>query len=186
MDDKKYIPFKIAHLSLMTLTIVITLVGMIQMAKKFGTGIDGLLVIRLLSSAVRILAMVVGILYLVSGYKKSSAKYYKLFFCLMVVALVFRLAVFITNKLSTLMIVGAVATIILAIVLMAGKDLGKNVSYSLLAALVIIEILLKLPLGLSGVSIGQLGGELSMFMLYGTAGFMITAKYIDKALRGSN
>ena len=83
------------------------------------------------------------------------------------------------------MIIGAVVTIILAIILMAGKDLGRNVSFAILAALIIIEVLLKFPISLSDISIGQLGGELSMFMLYGTAGFVITAKYIDKTLRGS-
>jgi len=186
MEDKKYLPFKIAHLILMTLTTVITVVGMIQMIRRFGTGINGVLTIRMLSSAVRILAMIVGILYLVSGYKKSSAGYYKLFFCLMTIALAFRLLVFITNKESTLRIIGAVITIIVAIVLMVGKNLGRNVSVALLAFLIIIDILLMLPINLSGVSFGQLGGELSMFMLYGTAGFMIAAKYIDKALRGTN
>lgn len=98
MNDKKYMPFKIAHLVLMTLTIVITLVGMIQMTKKFGGGSDVAVIIRLLSSVVRIMAMFVGILYLVKGYKKSSAVYYKMFFWLMMVALVFRFIVFITRK----------------------------------------------------------------------------------------
>lgn len=79
MNDKKYMPFKIAHLILMTLTIVITIVGMIQMTKKFGGGSDVAVIIRLLSSVVRIMAMFVGILYLVKGYKKSSAAYYKMF-----------------------------------------------------------------------------------------------------------
>ena len=167
------------------LTIVITFVGIIQMTKRLGTGTDGVVMIRLLSSAVRVSAMVVGILYMTSGYKKSAAGYYKLFFCLMVISLIFRLMVFITNKVNTLMIIGAVVTIILAIILMAGKDLGRNVSFAILAALIIIEVLLKFPISLSDISIGQLGGELSMFMLYGTAGFMITAKYIDKTLRGS-
>ena len=186
MNDKKYLPFKIAHLILMTFTTIVTIVGMVHMIKRFGGDINGLLTIRMLSSVVRILAMVVGVVYLVSGYKKSSAKYYKLFFCLMMIALVFRLLVFITTGKSTIMIIGAVATIVLAIVLMAGKNLGRNISYALLAILTVIEILLLLPVGISGISLGQLGGELSMFMLYGTAGFMITAKYLDKSLRGSN
>ena len=186
MDNKKYLPFKIAHLILMALTTIITIVGMVNMIKRFGGDMNGLLSIRMLSSIVRILAMVVGIIYLVSGYKKSSARYYRLFFCLMMIALVFRLLVFITTGKSTIMIIGALATIILAIVLMIGKNLGRNVSYALLAVLIIIEILLLLPVGLSGISLGQLGGELSMFMLYGTAGFMIVAKYLDKSLRGTN
>lgn len=185
MDNKKYLPFKIAHLILMTLTTVITVVGMVQMVKRFGTGIDGLLTIRLLSSAVRIVAMIVGILYLVSGYRKSSAGYYKLFFWLMMISLVFRLLVFFTNKVNTAMILGGVLSIVLACLLMAGKDLGRNVSVILLISLVIIEVLLKFPISLSDISIGQLGGELSMFMLYGTAAFMVAAKYIDKSIRGT-
>ena len=183
---KKYLLFKIAHLILMTFTIVIIVVGMVHMINRLGSGNDGLLIIRMLSSLVRILAMITGIIYLVSGYKKSSAKYYKIFFCLMMLALVFRLLVFITNKESTVMMLGAIVTISLACILMLGKDLGRNVSFILLAILLVIEILLLLPVGITGVSLGQLGGELSMFMLYGTAGFMITAKYIDKSLRGSN
>ena len=185
MDDKKYTLFKMIHLILMALTILVTLIGMVQMTMKLGSGNDAVVAVRLLSSLVRILAMVVGILYLISGYKKSSAGYYKLFFWLMMIALVFRLLVFITRKADTLMLVGGVITIILAFVLMAGKDLGRNLTFCLLALLIIVEIALKFPIGLSDVSIGQLGGELSMFMLYGTAGFMATAKYIDKSLRGS-
>ena len=185
MDDKKYTAFKMIHLILMALTILVTLIGIVQMVTKFGGGNDAIVAVRLLSSLVRIMAMVVGILYLISGYKKSSASYYKLFFWLMMIALVFRLLVFITRKADTLMLVGGVITIILAFVLMAGKDLGRNVTFGLLALLIIVEIALKFPIGLSDVSIGQLGGELSMFMLYGTAGFMATAKYIDKSLRGS-
>ena len=186
MEDKRYLPFKIAHLVLMSLTIIVTLVGMIQMARKFGTGIDGVLVIRLISSVVRIAGMVIGIIYLVSGYKKSSAKYYKLFFCLMTIALFFRQMVFVTNKVNTAMMIGGAVTIILSIVLTLGKDLGRNVSFAILALMIIIEVLLKFPISISDISIGQLGGELSMFMLFGTAGFMIAAKYIDKSLRGSN
>ncbi len=185
MDDKKYRPFKLAHLILMALTIVITLAGMVNMTRRLGGGIDGLLTLRLVSSAIRIFAMSVGILYLVSGYKKNSAGYYKLFFWLMVICLVLRLMVLYTNNVNTLMLIGGAATIVLAFVLMAGKDMGRSVSYALLAALVIIEILLKLPFSFSNLSIGKLGGEFSMFMLFGTAGFMITAKYIDKSLRGS-
>ena len=64
------------------------------------------------------------------------------------------------------MLVGGVITIILAFVLMAGKDLGRNVTFGLLALLIIVEIALKFPIGLSDVSIEQLGEELSMFMLY--------------------
>ena len=98
MEDKRYLPFKIAHLILMSLTIIVTLVGMIQMARKFGTGIDGVLVIRLISSVVRIAGMIIGIIYLVSGYKKSAASYYKLFFCLMTIALFFRQMVFVIRQ----------------------------------------------------------------------------------------
>jgi hypothetical protein len=94
--------------------------------------------------------------------------------------------VFVTNKVNTAMMIGGAVTIILSIVLTLGKDLGRNVSFAILALMIIIEVLLKFPISISDISIGQLGGELSMFMLFGTAGFMIAAKYIDKSLRGSN
>lgn len=186
MNDKKYLPYKVLHMALMVATMLVTAVGLFQMLGRIGGGNDWPLLIRIVSSITRIIAMGVGILYLVSGYKKSSAKYYKLFFCLMTIALVFRQMVFVTNKVNTAMMIGGAVTIILSIVLVIGKDLGRNVSFALLALLIIIEVLLKLPISFSDISIGQLGGELSMFMLFGTAGFMITAKYIDKSLRGSN
>ena len=93
--------------------------------------------------------------------------------------------VFVSTGKSVIMIIGSILTIILAFVLLVGKDLGRDVSLILLTALIVIEVLLKLPFSLNDVSIGQLGGELSMFMVFGTAGFMITAKYIDKELRGT-
>ncbi|MBQ3295461.1 MAG: hypothetical protein IJH00_03130 [Erysipelotrichaceae bacterium] len=185
MNDKKYLPYKILHLILMVATMFITAVGLFQMLGKIGGGQDWPLLIRIISSIVRIIAMGVGILYMLSGYKKSSAGYYKLFFCLMVVVLILRTMVFVSTGKSVIMIIGSILTIILAFVLLVGKDLGRDVSLILLTALIVIEVLLKLPFSLNDVSIGQLGGELSMFMVFGTAGFMITAKYIDKELRGT-
>ncbi len=185
MNDKKYLPFKIIHLVLMVATLLITVVGLFQMFRKLGSGQDWALLVRMISSIVRIMAMVVGIIYLVSGYKKSSAGYYKLFFCLMVVVLILRTMVFLANGMNAIMVAGSILTIIIAFVLLVGKDLGRDVSLILLTAMIVIEILLKLPFSFEGMSIGQLGGELSMFMMFGTAGFMMTAKYIDKELRGT-
>ncbi len=185
MNDKKYLPFKIIHLILMCATILITVVGLVQMTKRLDEGMTGVMLIRMISSIVRILAMNVGVLYLVSGYKKSSAGYYKLFFALMLVCLILRTMVFFTNGVSTFMIIGSIVMDVLAAVLLFGKDLGRDMSLILLTAMIIIEVLLKLPFSFKDISIGQLGGEFSMFMLLGTAGFMLTAKYIDKSLRGT-
>ena len=172
-------------MALMVATMLVTAVGLFQMLGRIGGGNDWPLLIRIVSSITRIIAMGVGILYLVSGYKKSSAGYYKLFFCLMVVVLILRTMVFLANGMNAIMVAGSILTIIIAFVLLVGKDLGRDVSLILLTAMIVIEILLKLPFSFEGMSIGQLGGELSMFMLFGTAGCMMTAKYIDKELRGT-
>jgi len=172
-------------MALMVATMLVTAVGLFQMLGRIGGGNDWPLLIRIVSSITRIIAMGVGILYLVSGYKKSSAGYYKLFFCLMVVVLILRTMVFLANGMNAIMVAGSILTIIIAFVLLVGKDLGRDVSLILLTAMIVIEILLKLPFSFEGMSIGQLGGELSMFMMFGTAGFMMTAKYIDKELRGT-
>ncbi len=185
MNDKKYLPYKVLHMALMVATMLVTAVGLFQMLGRIGSGNDWPLLIRIVSSITRIIAMGVGILYLVSGYKKSSAGYYKLFFCLMVVVLILRTMVFLANGMNAIMVAGSILTIIIAFVLLVGKDLGRDVSLILLTAMIVIEILLKLPFSFEGMSIGQLGGELSMFMMFGTAGFMMTAKYIDKELRGT-
>ncbi len=185
MNDKKYLPYKVLHMALMVATMLVTAVGLFQMLGRIGGGNDWPLLIRIVSSITRIIAMGVGILYLVSGYKKSSAGYYKLFFCLMVVVLILRTMVFLANGMNAIMVAGSILTIIIAFVLLVGKDLGRDVSLILLTAMIVIEILLKLPFSFEGMSIGQLGGELSMFMMFGTAGFMMTAKYIDKELRGT-
>ena len=93
--------------------------------------------------------------------------------------------VFFTNGVSTFMIIGSIVMDVLAAILLFGKDLVRDMSLILLTAMIIIEVLLKLPFTFKDISIGQLGGEFSMFMLLGTAGFMLTAKYIDKSLRGT-
>ena len=186
MKDKEYLMFKIIHLMLMCATIVLTVIGLIQLMNGPDENLDGAMLIRIISGVVRILAMDVDVLYLVSGYKKRSAIYYKLFFALTMVALILRILIFLTNGASIIMIIGSIVTTILTAVLLFGKDLGRDRSLILLTVTIIIEVIMKLPIGFSDISIAQLGGEFSMFMLLGTAGFMLTAKYIDKSLRGTD
>ena len=185
MDDKKYLPFKIIHLILMFIVAVMTFIDLIKMTRQLGSTIDLNLLIDMAFGIVNIMAMDVGILYLVSGYKKNSAMYYKLFFGLLSVALVIRIVLFLMNKANTLLLVCSIVSLILSLVLFLKKDLGRNYSLILFITLFLIEIVIKFPFMTNDASIRRMGNELSMFMLFGTAGFMISAKYIDKELRGT-
>jgi len=89
------------------------------------------------------------------------------------------------NKANTLLLICSIVSLILSLVLFLKKDLGRNYSLILFITLFLIEIVIKFPFMTNDASIRRMGNELSMFMLFGTAGFMISAKYIDKELRGT-
>ena len=185
MNDKEYLPFKVAHLILMGITIVITCIDLFQMISGLRDGKDLLVMLRLFSDVVRIVAMMIGLIYLVTGYKKSSANYYKYFFVMLILAEISRLLVLFVRDSNILLLISGSVSVMLSIVLLAKKDLGRNRSLIVLFVLIVIELVIGIFMALQNVTLGQLGSDFSMLMLLGTAGFMISAKYIDKELRGT-
>ena len=74
MEKKKYLPVKIVHIALMTVALMISVISMIKLLQ---TGKDS--VYYFLVNITKILALLSGIYYIMDGYKKADASYYKTF-----------------------------------------------------------------------------------------------------------
>ena len=188
MENKKYLPLKIIHLVFMLFGLCSYLYSI---AKINAISSDmRYIVISLCQSISAIFALISGILYLVKGYKKNAATYFKGYVWIALIADMFATIVGITNIGSYfLKAVWAVGLILLAI-LATSKDLGKTKSYAIAICIFICKAIL-LGVTLSGYSI--LGpafipvvfDAVAQIILTVTTSFMVCGKYIDKDSRGA-
>ena len=139
-----------------------------------------------------ILAMlIVGTLYLIKGYRKRAAVYYKLFLFLNVAVCV--LTIFIDlcfYRANTWMLIISVLNtckIILLLLLACGKDLGEKKTWSLFYILLVADGL-KLVFAITNmISIGfdfSFAGYVTALISDGTIGLAIRGKYENKKSRG--
>lgn len=139
-----------------------------------------------------ILAMlIVGTLYLIKGYSKRAAVYYKLFLFLNVAVCV--LTIFIDlcfYRANTWMLIISVLNtckIILLLLLACGKDLGEKKTWSLFYILLAADGI-KLVLAIFNmISIGfdfSFAGYVTALISDGTIGLAIRGKYENKKSRG--
>lgn len=189
MENRKFSPLKICHLVLLTLGLA-TLCYFTCIRLKTGINItDNTFEILLLLT--RILAFVFGFIYLILGFKKNAATYYKLFMWCLVISTVFSVCMItrVTEHNNFVLLLLCVR-LVLFTVLAVGKDLGKNTTYILIYVLLAISIYAgfdSLQLAKTGSTFG-IGASLDNIvqaLLVGTAGIMVAEKYIDKASRGA-
>ena len=188
MDNKKYLPIKIIHLILMVAGIVFCC---LPLTKINLSTINFFNSARIVTYIAEIIALISGIVYLAYGYKKDAAKYYKAFMVIMVIAQAvfcyWQLLGVIAPEPLTASIVAIfnIVPLIMLTILATGKDLGKAKSYT------IVAIVLACRIGIIIVDLIALGyGSIILYrvsdvLLAGTAAFMITGKYLDKAERGT-
>lgn len=188
MNNKKYLPIKIAHLVLLFASLVMSIIALV----KFGDGesIYTSSIFPILCTLTNILALVVGFIYLAKGYKKKANWYYKAFMRLCIlfeVLLMTNLSRYVVPYYETLIYM--ISTIMI-VVLAVGKDLGKKETYIFYAIMLVCKIASLITglgvltfFGASGF--GMLSQKIANLLNVGTIGFMIAGKYIDKSERGS-
>lgn len=177
---KKNSPLVICHLSLMAFEIVITIISLVMIllnSKAVSLGIC--------LGVTNIAALVFGIIYILKGYTKEAANYYKAFIALLLVNTFLNIVIGF-NQEQTLRFALKGIKVLILFVLVFGKDFGKTNTWMLFAVMLVIDICLPFVYATgSGTGLYTLIGVLSELLMDGTVGLAIRGKYADKDARGT-
>lgn len=185
MENKKNLPLKIFHLVLIAAALVMSAFSI----AKTGENVSEL---TELANALSIFTLAAGFIYLVYGYKKNAAVYYKIFMGLLVVSQGVFIAGLISGNETYPVYISLIYAIafVTAVILAVAKDFGKNMTFAVCIALVacriaILVINLLTAETFDNAAFCTLSSDISNLLIVGTAILMITEKYIDKSERGS-
>ena len=180
------------HLALMALMVIGTTGAMIHFivdsfnATGFSNQANAFMMLVILAM------LIVGILYLVKGYTKQAAVYYKQFLILNVAVCVLTVLIDLCfYQVNTWMIIISVLNVckIIFLLLMAfGKDLGEKKTWTILYMLLAADGLKLIFAIVNMVGIGfdfSFLGYVTALISDGTIGLAVRGKYENKKMRGS-
>ena len=147
-----------------------------------------------ISSLCAMPAMLYAAYYLLAGFGKNAAKYYKLFAALFLFfEAVVLIALFLSRAAALPLLLTACVLVLLAVLLFV-KNLGKTVSLTL-CALIFVLCVIRLITGIAAHPGPALGGDAYGTLLMGRSaigvilalllGVLNYAKYVDKTARGT-
>lgn len=188
MNKDKYSSLKIVHVLLIVVAAAMCIVNLVSSDVSGNarvTNITGIIVFS------NIIVLSVSLFYLLMGYKKNSATYYKMTMSF----LVFSQTLYIVNQMSYIVTpIGESFLHIIALLIMVsiaiGKDLGKKNTSLLVLLLALCRITLfvityiKLS-SLGNASLSNLCNEICNLLFVGTVGLMVSGKYTDKQKRNT-
>lgn len=184
MKEKKFNFPMVLHLILMVTLGILNVIALIS----YFTGTAAPKLLDVLLHIFNVLALASGLIYLLKGYSKSAAIYYKVFMLLTAVSSVILSTAFITdfgfNVGSALLFV----EIAILLILTFAKDLGKRNTWIFFGALLVLTLLygiLFAPKYFNYRFFVILTTIFSKLVLIGTVGFAIRGKYADKDARGT-
>lgn len=180
MDIKNLELVKKGHMLLIGLAVIANSVALISDISAPNTH-HAMIII----SVVHMFALAAGLYYLALGYEKDSAVFYRAFLVLYAVSNLVRLVFFQFRHAGVLPIAATVVTIIVTLVLLFVKDLGKQYSWIAYVILLVAELLLLPNFLGSGTNTSLLISKISDILLAGTLGLMLYGKYLDKDARGT-
>lgn len=146
-------------------------------------------ILDLCSTMLCLVALMFGLLYVFSGYKKESAKNYKLFFISFVLYCVINCVFDYISTVNGDRIF--ISTIIEAITALFGgilafkKDLHKNKSYALAITMFVLELINLVRALIVSSNTAFVINVLNVFTLTCLASMFVVAKYVDKQARGA-
>ena len=187
---KKYSPLMIIHLILMSLLIVFVLVSTVATLAGVKT-IDSQLFFDSFSAGVYILAILniaalgCGIIYLLQGYSKKAASYYKAFMVLTAALSVLNIYSVYVFRGFCLGVILIAVKVILLLALAFWKDLGKRNTWILFAIIIGIDLYIFVSSNHQNYLLYRLAFVLSKLLMDGTIGLAIRGKYVDKDARGT-
>ena len=180
------------HLILMILLAIVSVVSVVTMlfqerSASFQEYFDILKVGTYLFALLNVAALVCGIIYLMSGYSKKAANYYKAF---IVLAALFNAVTIYTTFVSQGFGIGVIMMIVKVLLLLTlafWPNLGKRNTWILFGIMLLIDVLFGILFGSdSSVAVYRFILVLSKLVMDGTIGLAIRGKYQDKAARGTN
>lgn len=135
----------------------------------------------LITQILCLFSLLFAVFYILGGYSKSSAKCYKNFGIVLVAsqAMIVPLC---CSRDTTIVFALSVVLLITLLILVLSEDLGKTVSLTLCAILVLCEVISLL---VTDDGIIPVFGMITKIVTYFMYGIFTYAKYADKAARGS-
>lgn len=192
MENKKLGALSIFHLILMGVVCVLSCVSawiifsghipegyeVVTDAHKNASFIIGI------GHTVNALALICGMIYILKGSGKNVAGLYKAFLLLVTLGLALRLAgkfVFPGFDVSAGLMI---ASILMLLILLFGKDLGKTKTWCVFYVLIALDLVVAILMFDSREALSSIASGLTRLVLDGSIGLAIRAKYSDKAARG--
>ncbi|MBQ0026352.1 MAG: hypothetical protein KBS79_03165 [Lachnospiraceae bacterium] len=138
---------------------------------------------RIISHIMAIACLAFAGFYIISGYRKNAAKYYKVYGALLAVIFLISILSSSVNLRGPIGIMAASLSLVIVLVLLLSENLGKTKSFVLCGLLVIINIIDFILLqDMSANVVITKSIKTDLTCLYG---IMTYAKYLDKAERGT-
>ncbi|WP_408070554.1 hypothetical protein [Butyrivibrio sp. JL13D10] len=193
-DQKKKVSLLIIiHLALMALMVIGTIGAMVHFiidsinasATGFSNQANAFMMLVILAM------LIVGILYLVKGYMKQAAVYYKLFLILnvavCVLTIIIDLCFYRVNIWMIIISVLNACKIIILLLMAFGKDLGEKKTWTIFYMLLTADGLKLILAIINMLGIGfdfSFAGYVTALISDGTIGLAIRGKYENKKMRG--
>ena len=143
---------------------------------------EGVTTARILGAIIKLAALLFAGFYIISGYHKDAAKYYKVYGILYMITIIFGTITCLNNipsVICNILIVLGIAPLVYV------KDLGKTKSLGICTVILLLQIVIAIFLwsnGIPTISKNNILMSLDLACLYG---IMTYAKYLDKAERGT-
>ena len=138
---------------------------------------------RIISHVAAIACLAFAGFYILSGYAKNAAKYYKVYGALLAVIFIVSILSGSVNSGIPLGIMTMILSLVVVLVLLLSENLGKTKSFALCGLLVIFNVVLLI--GGQDMSVTSIITKLVKIDLACLYGIMTYAKYLDKAERGT-
>ena len=143
-------------------------------------------VTRMLTLVASIACLAFATFYIISGYTKDAAKYYKVYGTLLAVKFLLSILSSSITSAPTFGIMVIAISLVIVLVLILSENLGKEKSFILCGLHVILGVaLLVFALSKGNVSIIYIISDIVNIDLACLFGIMTYAKYLDKAERGT-
>lgn len=185
MEGKKYLPIKIINVLFIFAALIMSALAFVKADADY-SGIAEIV------HSINIFTLISGFIYLVYGYRKNAAIYYKVFMGFLMLSQGVLVVELINGKTQSPIYTSIIYSIafIATVILTTAKDFGKAMTIAIITVLALCRIAILLINLLSAdtfdnTAFCQLSLDIANLLLVGTAAIMIAGKYIDKAQRGS-
>lgn len=181
---------KPAMKALFVFSLILLAAALVLSVIRFFRPIESVVVLTYIRLALGILAVLSGFVYVLGGYKKNDAVYYKLFMFLVCLEAVFTLIVDLMvtpAKGYTSPVSGILRTIICVnlVILAFAKDLGKQTSIGLAGAVLGVSLFNIIRLTVLYSSFGIIADAAAGLALALLVLLLVIGKYLDKTERGT-